>query len=113
MNAIEVRNLYKKFRIYHERSGNLKYYFVNFFKGKRNTYEDFWALQDISFTVKRGEALGVIGKNGSGKSTLLKVLSKIMYPDKGYISVEDNVAALLGLGLGFNPELTGKKKYIS
>ncbi len=109
MNAIEVENLYKNFRIYHERSGNLKYYFVNFFKGKRDSYEDFWALQDVSFTVKRGEMLGVIGQNGSGKSTLLKVLSKILYPDKGSVVIKDKVAALFGLGLGFNPELTGEK----
>ncbi len=114
MNVIEVKNLYKNFRIYHERGGNLKYYFVNFFKGKRDTYEDFWALQNVSLTVKRGEILGLIGQNGSGKSTLLKILAKILYPDKGHVEIEDKVTALFELGLGFNPELTGKKNiYLS
>jgi lipopolysaccharide transport system ATP-binding protein len=72
-------------------------------------YEEFWALNDISFQVNKGEAFGIIGRNGSGKSTLLKILAKVLYPDGGSVSINGKVASFLQLGVGFQLELTARE----
>lgn len=104
-NVIEVKNVWKKFKIYHDKPHTLKdkVLFCN-----RNKYEVRWVLEDISFEVKKGESIGIIGKNGSGKSTLLKLLTKIIYPNKGSINMKGRVAGLLELGAGFHPDLSGR-----
>ncbi|WP_238916667.1 ABC transporter ATP-binding protein [Clostridium sp. YIM B02555] len=106
MNIIEVNNLSKIYKLYNNVNDRLKEA-INPFSKKQ--HKEFYALDNISFTMKKGENVGIIGKNGSGKSTLLKVISGILTPSKGDIQVRGKVAALLELGAGFNPEYTGLK----
>lgn len=105
-NAVEVSHVSKKFRIHHERNQSLKSAVM---RGRKSVYEDFMALSDVSFDVPTGSTFGLIGSNGSGKSTLLKCLAGIYYPDEGSISHFGRVAAMLEVGSGFHPELSGRE----
>jgi len=104
--AICVKNVSKQFIIPHERVSTLKGTFVNIFR--KNTYEKFYALKDVSFEVKKGEFFGILGRNGSGKSTLLKILASVYTANKGSVEIDGLVSPFLELGIGFNPELSGR-----
>jgi lipopolysaccharide transport system ATP-binding protein len=108
MSAIIVDNVSKKFRIPHEKKTTVFQNIVSLVK-RQFDYEELWALKDVSFEVKKGEALGIIGRNGSGKSTLLKILAKVLYPNSGSVTMNGKVASFLELGVGFQPELTAKE----
>jgi len=104
--SISVNGLWKNFRLYQERNQFLK---AAVLRGRRAQYEEFWALKGATFEVPTGSTFGVIGHNGSGKSTLLKCLAGILVPDKGSVAVTGRVSALLELGAGFHPELSGRE----
>jgi len=105
--AIEFQNVAKHFRIHHEAKSSLQDMFVGMFRG-RGSYEEFWALQDVSFRLEKGQTLGLIGTNGAGKSTILKLVTRIIEPTKGRIRVNGRVSAMLELGTGFHPDLSGR-----
>ncbi|MDO8108551.1 ABC transporter ATP-binding protein [Isoptericola sp. b441] len=104
--AVSVEGVSKRFRVYHERNQTLKSAIM---RRRRAVYEDFWALRDVSFEIPAGRTFALVGDNGSGKSTLLKTLAQILYPDEGTVRVNGRVAALLEVGSGFHPELSGRE----
>lgn len=107
--AISCVKLSKKFKTYNHNRAKL----VEFLSlGSKKKHKDFWALKNISFTVQKGETYGIIGFNGSGKSTLLSILAQTKYPTQGEFRVNGRIAALLELGAGFHPELTGRQNVI-
>ncbi len=105
-SVIKVENLVKTYRLYNRNSDRIKEAINPF--GKRYS-KDFYALDDISFEIHKGDTVGIIGKNGAGKSTLLKILTGVLTPTSGKVEISGKIAALLELGAGFNPELTGRE----
>ena len=105
-SVIKIENVTKKFKLYSDRPLSIK---ENIVRGMKNTYKEFYALNDVSFEVKKGSTIGLIGKNGSGKSTLLKMINRTMFPDKGKITINGKIASLIELGAGFHPELSGRE----
>ena len=105
-NAIEVRNVKKHFKVYYDRGVTLK---DKMLSNGRSRYEKRQILDGISFDVKKGEAVGLIGRNGCGKSTTLKLLSKIIYPNEGTVELSGRVSSLLELGAGFHPDMSGRE----
>lgn len=108
MQAITVENASKFFRIPVEKRRTVYENISGILKGQRRNYEEFWALKDVSFSVEKGETLGIIGENGSGKSTLLKIIAGVLWPDSGSVEVNGKIAPFLELGVGFQPELTAR-----
>ena len=104
--AIQVSSVSKNFRLYHERNRYIK---AALLRGRRARFEEFWALDDVSFDVEESATFGIIGSNGSGKSTMLKCLMGIYRPERGRIAVRGKIAGLLELGAGFHPELSGRE----
>ena len=105
-NAIELNNVRKKFKVYYDKGTALKDKLLFW---SRNKYEENWVLNDISFNIKKGEAVGLIGRNGCGKSTTLKLINRIIYPTSGEIVVNGRVSSLIELGAGFHPDMTGRE----
>ena len=105
-NVIEVKNVTKAFKVYLDKSNTLKEKII--FRNRRR-FEEKKVLNGISFNVKRGEAVGLIGHNGCGKSTTLKLLTRIMYPDSGSINIKGRVSSLIELGAGFHPDMSGRE----
>ena len=106
--VIEVENLSIKYNKSTERVDNIKEYLIRKLKGQMR-FEEFWALNDVSFSVEKGETVGIIGLNGSGKSTLLKVIAGVLRPAKGQVRVRGTVAPLIELGAGFDPDLSARE----
>lgn len=106
--AISVQHVNKTFKLPHEKNSSIKGALVNFRKHKKG-YEKQHVLKDVSFDIKKGEFFGIVGRNGSGKSTLLKLLAGIYTPDSGAIHVNGKLTPFIELGVGFNPELTGRE----
>lgn len=106
--AVQVKNVGMRFNLSQERVDNLKEYMIKMVKHDLR-FNEFWALRDINFDIKKGERLGVLGLNGSGKSTLLKIVSGVLKPTTGTVTTRGTVAPLLELGAGFSKEYTGRE----
>ena len=106
--ALKIENVSKSFRLPTEKASGIKQAFINRMRGVKG-YTKQQVLKDISFEVKKGDFFGIVGRNGSGKSTLLKLISQIYTPDSGKITVNGSLVPFIELGVGFNPELTGRE----
>lgn len=103
-NSVEVDHVSKKFRIYHEKKSSV-FDLVTGFMNRKSHFEDMTVIDDVTFSIKKGETFSIIGNNGSGKTTLLRLISKIYRPDTGTVKTQGNIVPLLQLGTGFQPEL--------
>jgi lipopolysaccharide transport system ATP-binding protein len=112
VSVLEVEDVWKRFKIPHERRDTVVDHIagaLSVIGGERYSFEEFWALRQVSFKIELGESLGIVGPNGSGKSTLLKIIARTMRPDKGAIKTKGPIAAILELGIGFHGDLTVKE----
>lgn len=107
--ALSVKHVAKTFKLPHEKTASIKSAVINVFSKKDKTVETQHAIKDISFEIQKGEFFGILGRNGSGKSTLLKILAEIYQPTKGSVKVHGKLVPFIELGVGFNPELTGRE----
>ena len=106
--VIQAEHISLRYKMTYDRVKSLKEYIVQLLRGKVH-YEEFWALSDVSFSIEKGEVLGIIGNNGAGKSSLLKVISGILKPTEGTVKVNGTVVPMLELGSGFDYDLTGRE----
>ena len=106
--VVRMENVSVRYRVPRERIVSFKEYAIRVLQ-RKISYDEFWALSDVSLEIRKGEIFGVIGLNGAGKSTLLKVISRVMRPTRGRVWLRGRVAPLLELGAGFHPELTGRE----
>ena len=111
MNIIEAKNISFAYRVLNKHQTSLKTLFRDFLHGKVSI-EDYVAIKDLSFEIKKGETVAIIGNNGAGKSTLLKILARVIKPTTGSISITGQVAPMIELGAGFNAELTGRENIL-
>ena len=107
--AVRLERVSKRFTLHHERPRSFQELWVNAFRRRESGSEEFWALKDVSFEVEQGRSFGIVGENGSGKSTALKLIAGILRPTSGSVQVNGRLAALLELGAGFHPDLTGRE----
>ena len=110
-NAVEVKNISKTFRIFHEKRNSVYESITGWFSRKKY-YEDLEVLKNISFSIKKGEMFGIVGKNGTGKTTLLRIISGVYQPDKGNVTIHGSLVPFLSIGLGFQGELTARANVI-
>ncbi len=106
MAVIQVENVYKSFRVYYDKGQSFK---ERILFRNRSKYEKREVLKGINFSVDQGESIGLIGENGCGKSTMLKLMTRIIYPDKGTIKIKGRVSSLIELGAGFHPDMSGRE----
>ncbi|MGH2706058.1 MAG: ABC transporter ATP-binding protein [Actinomycetota bacterium] len=107
MPAVEVSQVSKRFKLHHERYTTMKEKLIHFRRARK--YEEFWALRDVDFGIEPGQTFGIVGANGSGKTTMLKIIAGILTPTSGEVRIDGRIAALLELGAGFHPDLTGRE----
>ena len=107
-NIIEINDVSMMFNLSSEKVDNLKEYVIKFIK-RKIMFQEFWALKNVTFSIKKGESLGLIGLNGSGKSTLLKIIAEVLKPTKGNVNVYGSIAPLIELGAGFDMDLSARE----
>lgn len=108
-NAVEIKDISMRFNLAKERVDNIKEWVVRKLKGKGVSFDEFWALKDISLTIPKGDSFALIGANGSGKSTLLKIISGVLTPTQGTVTLNGSLAPLIELGAGFDMDLSGRE----
>lgn len=108
-NAVVIKDVSMRFNLAKERVDNIKEWVVRKLKGKGVSFDEFWALKDISLTIPKGDSFALIGSNGSGKSTLLKIISGVLTPTRGTVTLNGSLAPLIELGAGFDMDLSGRE----